>query len=365
MKILIISKTLTFHRNGGFETHVTELATRLAERGHKVDVICRPLTRKVRANFSVYGTKYAGINVDAVDNVTSIPFFVRKIRNIAKNSYDIAHGHGTSALAYPLSGTKSPFVYTLHGVGEKNLAGYNRFLVPLLKLPFDLQKFSLMSADRVICQSHSMMTEGPDYYKFDKKKCIMIPSSLDTKKFRCRRTDGRKLVGFVGFLHERKGLDSLITAMKNVISNVPDAKLVVIGNGDAERFRTLAKKLKTEKNVIFMNNVSDEEMVKLYNTFDVFCLPSRYESFGLAAYEAVAAGTPVVLSRAADFEDLASGTGFTVDAGDVQEIAEKVTLLLKDEKLRKKLSRNCHKKITPFDWSVSIRKIEKLYESLL
>src|SRR3989344_3999810 len=109
MKVLIISKTLTFHRNGGVETHVTELATRLAERGHKVDVVCRPVRHSVRANFSVYGTNYAGINVDAVDNVTSIPFFARKIRNIAKNGYDIVHGHGTSALAYPLSGVKLPF----------------------------------------------------------------------------------------------------------------------------------------------------------------------------------------------------------------------------------------------------------------
>lgn len=363
MKVLIISKTLTFHRKGGFETHVTELANRLAERGHEVDIVCRPLKSIVKTKFDIYGTKYVGIDIDAVDNITSIPFFAHKIRTIPKD-YDIVHGHGTSAASYLLSGRTTPFVYTLHGVGERNLAGYNKLLVPLLKIPFDVQKFCLIKADKVICQSNSMMKEGPEYYKFNSNKCRMVPSALDTRKFRRKRNDGKHTVGFVGFLHERKGIHHLVEAMKQVINEVPDARLVVVGHGNVDKFKKLSGNLGIKKNVTFVEGANDEELIRLYNSFDVFCLPSQYESFGLAAHEAVAAGTPVVLSKTADFQQLAKGVGFALDAGDVDSIAEKITLLLQDENLRKKYSKNCYRKIKPYDWSSVIKQIETLYKGL-
>jgi glycosyltransferase involved in cell wall biosynthesis len=126
----------------------------------------------------------------------------------------------------------------------------------------------------------------------------------------------------------------------------------------------MSKRLGIEKNVVFLQNASEKEIIRLYNSLDVFCLPSQYESFGLAAYEAVAAGTPVVLSKTADFEQLASGNGFSVEASDIPAISEKVIAILKDGKLRNGFSAKCYKKIKPFDWTPVVKQTEVLYESL-
>ncbi len=328
MRIMIIAKTLTLHRQGGFETHVTEIAKRLALK-NKVDIVCRELPRNPSENyrFNIYDVPYPGINLDAVDNLTSIPAFEKKISWLfSKNDYDIVHGHGITSLAYlRRKERKVPFVYTLHGISSKHLVGYSQPLRAVLKILFDTERACVKGADRIICVSKRTIDDAHKYYGIDKSKCVYIPNGIDAKALLPKRSrkPGRR-IGFVGYMHEHKGVQFLLRAMKIIKERVPGSSLYMIGSGNTTKFMEMARKLKIEKNVHFLGNVSRTELVRMYKTFDVFALPSQYEGFGIAALEAMASGVPIVVSDTGELKELADGTGFVVDPANINQLAEKI-----------------------------------------
>jgi glycosyltransferase involved in cell wall biosynthesis len=367
MRILMIAKTLTAHRSGGFETHVTQLANRLAER-HEVDVICRRLpVGKNDYNFNVYDIPYSGIGIDAIDNLATLPFLKKEIEKLSRNNYDIVHGQGFSSCAYFLTKEKKPFVYTLHGISAEHLVGYREPMLSVLKILFDAEKYCVDNADKIICVSKRTMKEAPKYYGFSKNKCVYIPNGVDVLKFRQKRMKSKKpTIGFVGFLHEHKGVHFLLNAMSYVVREIPDAFLVIIGTGSGmKRFKRMTSNLGISKNVFFAGRVLDEDLIRWYNTFDLFVLPSQYEGFGLVVLEAMAAGTPVIVSDTGNLPELAKDSGFVVDPENTTELSDKIIKILLDENLRKRLSKNCLRKIKKFDWKYIVKKTEKLYENLL
>jgi L-malate glycosyltransferase len=108
---------------------------------------------------------------------------------------------------------------------------------------------------------------------------------------------GNPVIGVVGRLRWEKGQDILLDAMREVIKAIPDAVLLIVGDGpDRQKLQTNAKKLGIEGHIIWMGQVRYDEVVKYYTIMDVVTVPSRFEGFGLSAAEAMAAGVPVIAS---------------------------------------------------------------------
>jgi len=101
-----------------------------------------------------------------------------------------------------------------------------------------------------------------------------------------------------------KGYDLLLQAMPTLFELVPDARLVAaIGGEDSKQddagvagLKKLAKKLGIQDKIVWVNYVSDDDLANYYRTASVFAMPSRYEPFGMVAIEAMACGTPAVIT---------------------------------------------------------------------
>ena len=138
--------------------------------------------------------------------------------------------------------------------------------------------------------------------------------------------DNRFNIGFLGRLEKEKGLDILIKSFKQISSQVPEAKLRIVGVGSAmENLKSLAKELQIEDRIKFLgfNNKLDE----LYPSFDIFVLPSIVrESFGIVLLDALARQTPIIASNLGGIPEIIKNNqnGILIEPGNAQELASKL-----------------------------------------
>ena len=169
---------------------------------------------------------------------------------------------------------------------------------------------------------------------------LALTPEWTTEAARFRRPDdppaGRQVlvVGRLAADERYKGHDQLLEAWPEVLRAVPEARLVVAGDGDdLPRLRAKSRDLGIAHAVEFRGFASDEERSRLYREATVFAMPSRGEGFGLVSLEAMAHGLPCIGSRHdAAGEIIVDGvTGYLVDQADVRTLAVRLTQLLVDE----------------------------------
>lgn len=155
--------------------------------------------------------------------------------------------------------------------------------------------------------------------------------------------DPARIVIYTGRLVRYKGLFELVAAWREVASERPDVHLVLVGSGgldvDAceEELRERVRALGLESRVHFVGAV--EDVADLLRAADVFAFPSKHEAFGLAPVEAMAAGLPLVCTRAGGLADVVRDgeNGVAIAAGDAAALAQALGRLLDDAPLRRRL----------------------------
>ena len=173
-----------------------------------------------------------------------------------------------------------------------------------------------------------------------------IPNGIDFARFagsvRLVNQSRRRSILFVGRLEERKGVQFLLRAYGDLKRRLPDADLVIIGDGRGRaKYERLAAALGLD-DVTFKGFVPASELPDYFRKADVVCQPSTCnESFGITVLEAMAAGTPVVSSDIAGFHDLVEQgvTGLTVPSKDVHALTNALESVLTEASLARRLSR--------------------------
>jgi D-inositol-3-phosphate glycosyltransferase len=188
------------------------------------------------------------------------------------------------------------------------------------------------------------------------------------------------MILFVGRPDPVKGLDTLLRAMALVVRAEPtlreNACLCVVGGDktddpaamDAERSRIeqLRHELGLRNVVVFHGTVSQDELPYYYSAAQVLVVPSRYESFGMVALEAMACGTPVIASDVGGLSSLVRDgrTGFLVPDGDPRALADRLLPLLRDPVLRRELGHHGIATAEAYSWPTIAERIELEYEEL-
>lgn len=204
----------------------------------------------------------------------------------------------------------------------------------------------------------------------------VVPNGVDLERFRPDRAAGRRIrvrngvadeevvVLFGGGDWERKGLALAIRAVANARS--PRIRLVlwVVGTGDECRFRRLAEASGIGPLVRFFGHRSDIE--DFYQGADIFVLPTLYETFSMASYEAAASGLPIVATSVSGIVDLVvSGeTGYLVEASS-SSIAVALRELGSDGRLRRTMGLEGRRRAERYSWENSTSDTAALYRSLL
>lgn len=162
---------------------------------------------------------------------------------------------------------------------------------------------------------------------------------------------------YLGRLKAYKSVNVLIQAFRIVLSERPEARLVIAGDGEErEPLKRLAKDLRlSESQIRFVGHVSHQEKVKLLQEAWMLVNPSFMEGWGIVAIEASAAGTPVIASDVPGLRDSVrhEGTGYLVEYGDVKGFAERIQLIIRDKELREGLATNAQVWASNFSWAKS------------
>ena len=214
-------------------------------------------------------------------------------------------------------------------------------------------------------------------FKKYKKPKVVIPNGIDLEIFNPnvpkieKFLDGKINILFLSRIEKRKGLIYLLRAYKILQKTLPPKlggglRLIVCGKGPLkEKMEKWVEKNKL-KEVIFEGEIKEEEVVRYYNSCDIFCAPAIFgESFGLILVEAMACQKPVVaFANEGYFQFLKDKKGgILVKNRDWKELAKKLEILIKDEKLREKMGKIAQKEAQNYSWQKIADRVLNFYQT--
>ncbi len=366
-----------FASHGGSGVIATELGKALGRAGHRVHFLSYQLPFRLQQadfienlfyhelesfQYDVFPTPMAGLDIAA-----SIA------RVIRTESLDVVHAHYVvphvvaAALARLVSKDKHVrVVATLHGTDVT--------LVGKTTVYYELSQWALEQSDVVTAVSQWLGACAEKGFALNDSPRI-IYNFVDCARFRPGRRhipresfapEGEKILLHVSNFRPVKRVRDVVGAFNMVRKKIP-SKLILIGDGpERPRAEKLAKRLGIQSDVIFLGKYPNIE--DFYNIADALILPSEYESFGMAALEAMASGIPVVGTLGSGLEEVVAHgkTGFLCPVGDVKALADALLLLFNDDKLAAAMGRAGRLRAQRhFNERRIVRQYEKLYYELL
>ena len=357
MKILVVNwQDIRNPLGGGAEVHLHEIFKRLASQGHQVMLFSSSFTgappeetidniRVVRSgsrnlfNFSVpvwYWKRFRREQFDVVvDDINKIPF------------------------STPLY-VREPLVGIVHHLFGKSI--FQEASLPGALYVYGSELFvpSVYKNTQMAVVSESTRQELVQK-GFNERNISIVPNAVDTTLYRVLEPEPRELiVGHLGRLKRYKSVEHLLEAFKIVRIEMPEAILSIVGDGDHRAaLEQKTRELQIDSAVRFMGQVSEEEKVRLLNRMTVAVNCSAKEGWGLTVIEANACGVPVVASDVPGLRDavLDERTGLLYDYGNIEQLAEKILLVLRDQQLRKRLSGEAVRWASSFTWEDSAGKM--------
>jgi len=200
------------------------------------------------------------------------------------------------------------------------------------------------------------------------EKIDIVPNCVDHDLYRPGGVPRSRtpLVGYFGRLKKYKSVDHLIRAFAGICEKVPDASLIIIGEGDDRRsLEELAGRLGIREKVRFTGFVDEQQKVRLLQEVWFLVNPSSVEGWGLTVIEANACGTAVIASDVPGLRDaIRNGeTGILYRYGDIDDLTEKMNALMRDGETRERLGRAARTFAGGFDWNEVARSTIRLLSS--
>ncbi|MBN1663337.1 MAG: glycosyltransferase family 4 protein [Deltaproteobacteria bacterium] len=235
--------------------------------------------------------------------------------------------------------------------------------------------------NRFLSVSHLAKDKFIEAYDFAKDKVEVIHPGVDVKRFEnINRELSRKdiegnygiaadetLILFVSMNFEIKGLDTLIAALGAVKKKDPPAKfkLLIIGKGDKKKYRQIAENLGVSDHVIFTGVVEKNTLAKIYRAGDIYAMLSKFDTFGLAVLEAMAASLPVIVSDHVGAKDIVEhGKNGFIARGEnaVDQVADYLQLALNKD-ARIEMSKYANLTAQNHTWEAAAEKVRHIYEN--
>lgn len=361
---------------GGSGVLATELGKALAEKGHNIHFITyqQPVRlggfhanifyHEVRVptyplfDFPPYETALASAMVDVVKN-----------QNI-----DLLHVHYAiphAAAAYMAKqilakeNKKIPFITTLHGT-DITLVGKDKTYSPVVT-------FSMEESDMLTAVSENLKAETYRNFKID-KPIEVVYNFVDVKRFHKKpitafkeliAPKGERIIVHASNFRKVKRVGDVIKIFQLIAKEIP-AKLLLIGDGpERPELESMTRDCVNKDDIKFLGK--QEQMEDLLPIADLFLLPSEYESFGLAALEAMAAEVPVISTNAGGLPEIIIDgiCGYMSNVGDVEDMAKNAIKILKEDSVYATFKANALKQAERFDIENIVPQYEALYRKVL
>jgi len=276
-----------------------------------------------------------------------------------------------------------PFIQTVHGVLADEYIQSSKSVSPSLRMKLSnvfmrhlarIEKEAAREATLIVTVSRYSAQKLVQLYNVDEKKIRIVPNGVDPQRFKptedCENVkdliggNSEHIVLFVGNLIPRKGLHFLIEAAKHVIKESKETKFVVVGNGPLKsHLISYSKEQGVSDKFVFLGDVPEDMLHRLYNCTDVFALPSIQEGQGISLLEAQATAKPVVAFNVSAISEVVKNkeTGLLVKP-DSYELANAISCLLSNESLREKMGRSGREFVSKtFSWDICAQKMFQVY----
>ncbi|MFA5013664.1 MAG: glycosyltransferase family 4 protein [Candidatus Paceibacterota bacterium] len=357
----------SFSSPGGVKRHVLGLQKEFIKRGISVKIIA-PRRRKAEdygEDVILLGTSFpvnfSGSQADFCVNIN--PLAVRRV--LQKEKFDILHFHnfGFPSISQILNKSESLNIMTCHA----DLSG-SRFLKIMPYLVRLLNRAVQRKINGIIGVAYSNI-KFLDKYSGPK---IVIPNGVDLDEFNPgvpkikKFLDGKINILFVGRIEKRKGLIYLLKAYRILTQKFSNLRLIIVGEGELRESCEGWVKRHHLKEVYFEGQAADEKIPSYFATADIFVSPAIFgESFGLVLLEAMACGVPMVVFANQGYGELLKGKRgeeFLVPPKDYKALAEKIALLVKNDSLRKEISRKVIIEAQEYSWSNVADRVLDFYQ---
>ncbi len=173
-----------------------------------------------------------------------------------------------------------------------------------------------------------------------------------------------KTILFVGRLGDEKSVDELIRAMPLVLREVPDARLLLVGDGPgADSYKRLTKELELEQSVVFLGRIPHDQLIKsgLVQHSRLFATASTTETQGITVIEAILCDVPVVVPDVPGITELVEGNGLRFRAHDISGLAAQIVRLLTDDELHQRCAAGSNELKSRFDGRQVTREFVAVY----
>ena len=374
---------------GGMNVYIHELARELGRSQTTIDIFTRrtdehtpqivELSPHVRV---VHITAGPPAPIHKHDLYQYLPAFAQGVDAFRLEEgigYDVLHSH------YWLSGVAGmqlaqcwdvPHVSMFHTLGHlKQLANPDEVEPPLR---LEMERRLIQQVDRIIASTNEERLQIIRHCGATPGQVQVIPCGVDLKRFvphdpqlareRCGLKQHQPVLLYVGRLDPFKGPDLLLKAAAMMKEQ---AQVVIVGGDPAgdrevEQLRELAAQLKISKRVLFLGARPQQELPLLYSAADVTVIPSHHESFGLAAVESLACGTPVVATRAGGLRAIVchGETGYLVPRSP-GFFAERLDTLLQHPDLLEQMRMAARPSVLQFSWKYVASQVHDVYEAAI
>ena len=374
MKILFLTKHYP-PSEGGIERYGHTLCTELMRRQIHVEVVAASEEHSASREETVDDVKV--YRLDYQLKVSSTPVtcgLVSLLPRLAPN-FDLVHlnfpNPWTDLLYLTLSG-RMKGVLTYH---SDIFRRSGTFSGTLLKTYQPMIHYLLSKVSAIIASSPNCVEFSP-FLSRRRERCRVIPMPVDPTSLELPaettlepvENEFGRFVLFVGRLVYYKGVRHLVEA----VARLSGVNLVIVGRGPLEEeLRAQVRGLEIDERVFFLGKISDERLRLLYHGCQCFVLPSvaHAEGFGIVLAEAMSCGKPVIsteLSTGTSFANLDGVTGFVVAPGDVVTLASRISRLVEDGELQKRLGTQGRARVQGnFTKEIVVDRTIELYEDVL
>lgn len=376
MRICILTTATTVHQMGGTEVHAETLAAEAARQGHTVFLVTTAHPDGLETERkNGYTIKYLGGTRHTMSRRESPAWWLASSKQTAKlctaEKIDVVWGENFAGISYAAipRERRRPVISIVQGLAIRGeiASNFSRVSTPgeLLyfltryaaqTLFYYIPRFRAMVRDSDLLIGVSRETAEALAREFpgSAARTRVIFNPVDTDLFRpdpTLRDKARLQLGLApgtmailmsGVVHKQKGMHHGLAAFSGLAADFPEAKLVIVGDGPERNvLEAAAAGAGLADRVIFCGTRQNREMPYYYNAADIYINPTlRLEGLAIVIAEAMACGLPCLVSKS-------GGTGSTVEdgisglfvkPGDTEELKSKLTVMLKDENLRHRIS---------------------------
>ncbi len=236
---------------------------------------------------------------------------------------------------------------------------------------------SIEKADGIICPSQFTKSEILRLFECREEKIKVIPHGVD-ETFKNEPEKGfieivkakyslpSQFILFVGNIEPRKNLENLIEAFSIVKEKFPEIKLLIVGERvlGFDRIKKKIEEKRLEGKVIFTGYVENRELSVIYRLSSAFVFPSLEEGFGLPILEAMSSSVPVLASKTSSIPEVAGDCVLYFSPNSPSEIAEKLEMILRDEKLSMELTKKGKERAESFSWTKCAEETLEFYKEV-